>query len=313
MPTRRPPRTTTPRSTAVSRSSAASQAGTTRRRTRGGLRTAAAALPLALGLMSTQLPSGQPPSTTPPGVATHQISVSKGTFSPVCTLPYKGVKNPDSDDHCGIQGGSNDPAKQAESRSKNDLCAAHQPPETLVYQQLIDLQRQVAAAGINARQLTDRTPLNNIAEGKYVNYIAFIQEAHYSDVAKGEAVNCNIPGNTTNDIHIVLVQHPTDDPCTSTTAEMIPHFRPEAWTPENLMAVRQHPVRVQGHLFYDGSHTPCSGSSRPNPQRASLWEIHPVYELDVCKLTDIDACRSSTNTADWVPLEDFLSSESGGE
>jgi hypothetical protein len=228
-------------------------------------------------------------------------------------MPFAGVKNPDIDDHCGIQGGSSDPIKQAESRAKNDLCSAKEPPQTFLYQQLLDLQQKVGASGINAKHLADRSPLTDLGEGKYVSYIAFIEEAHYSDVSSGEAVNCNIPGSTTNDIHIVLVKKADDDPCNSTTAEMIPHFRPEAWTPQNLMAVKLHPVRVQGHLFYDGSHTPCSASSRPNPQRASLWEIHPVYSLDVCRMVDLDQCRASTNTGDWVPLEQFVSSETEQE
>jgi hypothetical protein len=260
--------------------------------------------PVALALAMHAAKPSQPPTTG----ATRQITVEQGTFTPTC-MPFNGVKNPDSDDHCGIEGGSSDPIKQAESKAKNNLCSAKEPPQTFLYDQLVALQQKVATAGINAKRLSDRAPLDDLGEGKYVSYVAFIEEAHYSDVAKGEAVNCNIPGNTTNDIHIVLVKKQDDDPCTSTTAEMIPHFRPEAWTPQNLTAVKQHPVRIQGQLFYDGSHTPCSGSSRPNPQRASLWEIHPVYALDVCRMLDIDACRNSTNTGDWVPLEEFVSSE----
>ena len=120
---------------------------------------------------------------------------------------------------------------------------------------------------------------------------------------------CNIPGNATNDIHIVLMPDPTDtDECHSTTAEMSPHFRPASWTPETLKALGK-PIRVSGQLFYDGSHTPCSGSSRPNPKRASLWEIHPVYALEVCEMTDLNQCRNSTNSADWTPLDTLLSSE----
>lgn len=137
-------------------------------------------------------------------------------------------------------------------------------------------------------------------------YVAYIQDAHYSDVKSGEAVNCNIYGNDTNDIHIVLVQHPADDPCLSTTAEMIPHYRPRAWTDKTLMAVKEHPVRVRGSLFYDDSHSPCSGHSRPNPKRASLWEIHPVCSLEVCQLLDLDQCRNDTNPSHWIPLENWV-------
>jgi hypothetical protein len=158
------------------------------------------------------------------------------------------------------------------------------------------------------KRLPDRTMLKKLGEGQYVSYVAFIKDAHYSDVGAGEAVNCNIPGNTTNDIHIVLLKDPNDDECLSTTAEMSPHYRPPDWTPENLLkASAGHPVRVQGHLFFDGSHTPCSGNSRPNPKRASLWEIHPVYSVDVCGQTTIAECQSST--AEWIPLGKLFSSK----
>jgi hypothetical protein len=258
-------------------------------------------LPLAISLASTQLPSGNPAiSEQPTGVV--------GTvFKPSC-MPFNGVVNHAIDDRCGQPGGSSDKAKQAESSAKNNFCAAKdQTPENVAYQQLIELQTR--SKDIDARHLQDRSPLQSLGEGKYVSYVAVIQEAHYSDVSKGEAVNCNIPGDSTNDIHIVLVQNIADDPCLSTTAEMSPHYRPGSWTPVNLMGLRPHPVRVQGQLFYDGSHAPCSGSSRPNPQRASLWEIHPVYSLEVCRLLDLEQCRSSSNPGDWVDLDKWVSSE----
>jgi hypothetical protein len=261
-------------------------------------------IPLAIGLASTGLPSGQ--SVPAPGGS--QAIVQKGSFTPLCTLPFAGVRNPPIDDHCGMQGGSSDPAKQAESRAKNNFCAATQPAEKLSYQELIDLQTQAENAHV-PKTLTDRAVLEKMGEGKYISYVAVIKNAHYSDVSSGEAVNCNIPGDSTNDIHIVLMSDPKDtDECDSTTAELSPHFRPPSWTPANLNALGK-PVRLQGHLFYDGSHTPCKGSSRPNPKRASLWEIHPVYSVEVCQMSDLGQCRNSTKPADWVPLDKLLSSE----
>jgi hypothetical protein len=245
----------------------------------------------------------------------HGTHVSAGgsthVFNPVCNLPFAGVRNLPIDDHCGIQGGSSDPAKQAESRAKNNFCSGTQPVQAISYQELLNLQSQSTSANL-PKALPDRTVLTTmgegkLGEGKHVSYVAFIKNAHYSDVGAGEAVNCNIPGNGTNDIHIVLLKDLKDDECLSTTAEMSPHYRPVDWTPENLNATVGHPVRVQGQLFYDGSHTPCSGSSRPNPKRASLWEIHPVYSVDVCSQTTIAECQSGT--AEWTPLGKLFSSE----
>jgi hypothetical protein len=254
--------------------------------------------PVALALLMNATPSAAPTQSN------QHAGAAAGVFVPAC-MPYNGQKIPAIDDHCGVQGGSSDPSKQAQSKAKNNLCAATGPSRPITYQELLDLQAKASAE--NLRGLADRSPLTQLGEGRYVEYVAFIQDAHYSDVARGEAVNCNIPGDTTNDIHIVLVQHPTDDPCLSTTAEMIPHFRPTNWTDKNLMAVKQHPVKVHGQLFFDDSHTPCTATSRPNPKRASLWEVHPVYSMQVCRLLDLDQCRNTTNASDWVALEDWAS------
>jgi hypothetical protein len=228
-------------------------------------------------------------------------------FTAGCPLPFAGALNSPADDHCGIQGGSSDPAKQAESRAKNDFCVSTQSPLVLTHQVLQDMQTKATAMNL-PKSLPDRKQLVEMGEGKYVSYVAFVKDAHYSDVSAGEAVNCNIAGNSTNDIHIVLLEHPGDDECTSTTAEMSPHFRPAGWTPDAINAAQGHPVRIRGHLFYDGSHTPCTGTSRPNPKRVSLWEIHPVYSLDVCEFTDLAKCQES-DSAVWVPLDQTMSSE----
>ena len=101
-----------------------------------------------------------------------------------------------------------------------------------------------------------------LGEGKYVEYAGFLLHGQYSNRSKGEAVNCNIPGADTNDIHIQLVNDPADDDaCDSVTAEMSPHFRPESWTPEKLNSIQDRLVRLRGPLFYDGSHAPCHDNS----------------------------------------------------
>lgn len=86
-----------------------------------------------------------------------------------------------------------------------------------------------------------------------------------------------------------------------------PALPPKHLDGQNLIAVRQHPVKVHGQLFYDDSHTPCTATSRPNAKRASLWEVHPVYSMQVCSLLDLDHCQNSTNASDWVALEDWAS------
>lgn len=64
--------------------------------------------------------------------------------------------------------------------------------------------------------------------------------------------------------------------------------------------------RTIGPLFYDGSHVPCHDDKRPNPQRASVWEIHPVYSVDVCK-------QKGKTCQTWISLDEWNGVESGEE
>lgn len=266
------------------------------------VRTIGPAIPLAVAMLGNSVmnsvkPTAPGPTAPPPSGAIVQPT---NTFTPPCTLPFNGVRNPASDDHCGIQGGKSDSASQAESTAKNNFCAPTHDPDVMTYQKLLDLQGQ--SSGV-PKALDDRKVVENLGEGNYVSYVALIKNAHYSDTTGGEAVNCNMSGNPPNDIHIVLMADPNDtDECHSTTAEMSPHYRPANWTPDKLNALGK-PVRIKGQLFYDNSHTPCTASTRPNPKRASLWEIHPVYSIEVCKSSNLDECRNSTDPSEWTQLQ----------
>jgi hypothetical protein len=184
----------------------------------------------------------------------------------------------------------------------------------------------------------DRTPLANlfttadgwqIGEGARVQIVALIDFPHYADTSSGESVNCKLTRNLRNDIHINLVQTPaperpkSDDPnhdaklaernaalCDSITAEIIPHFRPAAWEVKHLQQVeKMHlPVRIAGQLFFDASHFPCTGTTSVDSlKRATLWEIHPVYAIDVCQNGSIDACASDDESV-WTPLHQWIES-----
>ncbi len=151
-----------------------------------------------------------------------------------------------------------------------------------------------------------------------MQFVGFIIEAHYSDVLSGESVNCNLPGDSTNDIHVAIGQQLTSLECESITAEIIPHFRPHAWTmlatlngPDAAMlrqrARLDRPLRFTGQLMFDASHRPCT-NGRPAPEapaRTSSWEGHPVYRVDVCRDVSAAACRADDERA-WTPLDWWL-------
>ena len=269
---------------------------------------AATLLPLAIGLTMNAV-GPHPATSRPSATATHaRTTSSKVAFKPGCKMPFQSDPVPQIDNACTIDGGSSDKAKIAESEAKNNFCI----PEA---NQAISLdQLKMLQSKTKFSPSEDRSPLQDVAtigtthvgEGTFVQFIGLIQDAHYSNVSNGEAVNCGIGGQATNDIHIVVVQNLDDDPCESITAEMSPHFRPALWTPDTLNGLKR-PVRFHGPLFYDGSHQPCRGGKRASPARAAVWEIHPVYAVDVCKASDIASCQKPR--AEWIPLEDWLGSE----
>lgn len=142
-------------------------------------------------------------------------------------------------------------------------------------------------------------------EGTIVTFAAFIEEAHFADVASGEDVNCSMKGAPNNDVHIALARSAGEtDECKSVTAEMSPHFRPPLWAEKVLNSIK-NPVRITGHLMFDASHHPCADGKRPNPKRMSSWEIHPVYNVEVCRKASLASCKADDDSV-WQSLDDFM-------
>lgn len=244
---------------------------------------------------------------------------SREEFAPTCNLPFQAIaRTHPIDKTCGIQGNTKSVTARAQNRAKNNLCATGTAiPVTMA--DLRSLQNVVGEAGIPfgfpSRLPPDRTLLEGlivsgggrVGEGSLVQFVGFVLEAHVSDRQRGESVNCNVPGDDSNDIHITLAEAPGEEMCDGFVAEMIPHFRPASWTAGSLTALRGRPVRVTGHLLFDASHQPCRDGRRvgSNPLRASLWEIHPVYAVDVCSEVQEARCKAGDSRA-WIPLHEWI-------
>lgn len=222
-------------------------------------------------------------------------------FPLTCALPFKSIQESrEIDNKCGIEGKSTGTDKQhAQNRMKNNFCATGNPVN-VTFDDLINLQLAAKTKGItfgsDDKLPEDRSLLTDlikgssgkkIGEGKKVRLVAFVDEAHYSNVQSGESVNCKRKGQENNDIHLVLLRLPSGTPCQSLTAEISPHFRPADWTPDNTHQIKR-PFRFTGQLFFDAAHSPCPKPS--GPSRASNWEIHPVYAIDVCKNKTLAGC-----------------------
>jgi hypothetical protein len=258
-------------------------------------------------------------------VAVHGPKPTGGPFVAGCAYPFADIAVEHSiDADCGAFGDATDGPNQAQNLAKNNFCAAGSAI-TVAANDLVQLQDAAVKAKIPSgshdqlppdrsvlKDLVKTTKGEALGEGVKVRLVAFVENAHYSDVPSaadrakgkgGEAVNCNEFLNETNDIHIPLVETAGANECTSVTAEMSPHARPVGWTPAALNVAGQV-VRVTGQLFFDGSHKLClNGKGVPgNPARESLWEIHPVYALDVCSAKTIAECPVDDESK-WHPLE----------
>ena len=250
------------------------------------------------------------------------------TYDPGCAVPFASIATtPDPFVECGNCGVvSADPkatadskaAHAAESKAKNNLCGDTTKKTVVDFAMLADMQAKTGATVPSDRHTLRQffaVGSQKIGEGSVVQLKAFVREAHISDCDGGETVNCKRTGPDVNDIHIPLAD-PTvansqkADECNSVTAEMIPHFRPAAWSQIDVKTPVNNPVRITGQLFYDNSHHPCvknaDGSfTKQLPARISLWELHPVYQFDVCTETDASKCDIATDSV-WVPYDQWV-------
>jgi hypothetical protein len=167
------------------------------------------------------------------------LAGQSGGFQPKCPWPFNEVaaRQP-FDDQCN-QGKTKDPGTIVQDVVKDNFCVTG-TPITVDIPTLVKLQADVESPsmlGPNYTPPKDRSALQTLptrapdgsplGEGRLVQMVTFIFEAHYSDVKSGESVNCKIPGAPNNDIHVAVVSKPDEtDECQSVTTEITPHFRP---------------------------------------------------------------------------------------
>jgi len=250
------------------------------------------------------------------GLSALPLALGAQAFEPGCALPFEAIKGEDLkiDAQCDIEGAGGSATKIAESRAKNNFCASG-PVASLTFASFRKLQQKTdegKAEGLNFK--ADRELLKDIhttsdgdtvGEGSLAKVAALVLEAHHANSKKnGEAVNCNHKGDPWNDVHIALVKTKNADECSSITAEISPHFRPDDWTPDALEDL-ERPVRITGHLFFDTAHAPCHDGVKPSPRRQSVWEIHPVYRIEVCSSGSLSACKASDDSK-WKDLDVWL-------
>jgi hypothetical protein len=235
---------------------------------------------------------------------------------------------------CGNTGCFKGAANDQQNAMKNNFCA----PVTSITPVTLKTFAELGYASTNEPTIPkgepppSRAKLNDIitlgngaklGEGKTVTFVGYVLDARHSNVDKdepltkgnGESVQCNLLGCAYNDIHITLAENPNEPAlCNTIVAEIIPHYRPPSWdlfdSPDYTSFLKTHPVKISGQLFFDGSHVPCTnGKAGFNPardnakdfERLALWEIHPIYAIEVCKFSEKSKCSVADRGA-WFPF-----------
>ncbi len=243
---------------------------------------------------------------------TEQPQPSAMAFSPGCSLPFESIEQKDLpiDQRCAKDGAAApDSSNAKQNEVKNNFCATGTPVE-LSFTNFDQLQQSAINKNIpfgNQNLPDDRSVLANIltvngrqiGEGTVVTLVGFVFDARHSNTKffneAGESVNCKSGELDMNDIHIELAESANllnqTDECQTVTAEISPHYRPASWdrfdvNPKTAEAARGlqlkgAKVRISGQLFFDASHKPCVGGQGSAPRRRSIWEIHPVYAIEV--------------------------------
>ena len=248
-------------------------------------------------------------------------------FAPDCPPPFD-VPPQAIDKVCPKEGtfiDNDTPEHRAQNRAKNSFCAEGAPgapdiPLRMTIGLFDALQHKVEQTriqfGDNLHLSGDRSQLKNLAtnsDGKSVGegtYVVFVGYVINSFVSAAESVNCYRPGEEFHDIHIELGLSRSDQLCKRVTAEIIPHFRPAAYSQSHFKKLAQflktHPVRITGQLFFDGSHTPCVNGvpGEGLMARRTNWEIHPVYFIDVCRNKKLSRCKFDNET-NWIAFEEL--------
>jgi len=267
------------------------------------------ALALAVGAGSNrghQPPPGPPPQTAEAG------------FAQTCQNPSFPTDQPTEMDSASCSVSGNGGAETWQNEAKNNFCPARDAanatnPISTTVADLAALQAKVQQIpNINfgntrshplttkAGPIQERSPLVALGEGGMVQLQGYVKIARQEGA---ESVNCgkNVPDDPAyHDIHISIVVSSADQECSGVVVEMTPHHRPATWTADlvNEVAAAGLLVRVTGQRMFDSSHTPCINGSplKGDPARISLWEIHPIYQFEVCP-------QGNCSSGGWVPLE----------
>jgi hypothetical protein len=144
------------------------------------------------------------------------------------------------------------------------------------------------------------TAEGTVGEGSLVRLVAFLSEGK-PHANTGESVNCNLKSEANNDLHISVTERKNASEFDGIVVEMIPQDRPDNWTSAQVGTLRGKVLLIEGALLYDNMHVTNGDENNPltgQPKRFSLWEIHPITSIKVCKKATVNQCDPDRGS-DW--------------
>jgi len=189
-------------------------------------------------------------------------------------------------------------------------------------QQFQDLENKIPSGLGKTNHGENLDALSKLGEGGIYGIVGYL----YDIKTEGkESSNCQIEGGEDYDnvdFHIYIgfdpvlaakLKNKTATPqdrkqidATSVIVEMTPHYRgrfkPE-WTAQAVKAAIGSRVRVTGQLMVDNEHyvasQDCGHANHTDAcWRATVWELHPVTDLQVCTT---GSCPDQ-NSLGWTPI-----------
>lgn len=139
----------------------------------------------------------------------------------------------------------------------------------------------------------------SLREGKFVAVAGFIASDRTIRCGSQESVNCTFTDPSTadgdlicknTDIHIPLTEKRNQEEKSAIVVEPIPFRSLNKKLKPSLLAEwrdDQRMVLVMGQLFYDSIHAPDPEGGSNQPDRFTVWEVHPVERFFVCP-KDVD-------------------------
>lgn len=204
----------------------------------------------------------------------------------------------------------------------------------------LDQQVQRLPQKLSSRNHADvKDQLAGLGEGQLRGAVGFLYSVTPENKGTGETSNCKLHDREEDvDFHIgvgfdsklaarireaagggkkLTLAEKADIKHTTFIVEMTPHYRARfhpGWTSDSLKQVIGRQVKVVGQLMADNEHNLTSQNcglpgSTQDCWRATIWELHPVTQFQVCHSSN--SCDLNSN--DWKDLEQEAPSDTANE